>query len=115
MQYHGEIPVEIVLQAYVVSVVSYVIDRIAYVLQLIRLVNVIPIHYFHQLHEYWVEGGIQHLYTLRTDLLSVDEKVLESADYQVANELMLVAMLDALIYEGLQVLVTLENELRDKL
>lgn len=53
--------------------------------------------------------------TLRTDLLCVDEKVLESADYQVANELVLIAMLDALFYEGLQVLVTLENELGDKL
>ena len=115
MQDHSEIPIEIILQAYVVSVVSYIIDRIAYVLQLIRLVNVIPIHYFHQLHEYWVEGGIQHLDTLRTDLLCVDEKVLESADYQVANELVLIAMLDALFHEGLQVLVTLENELRDKL
>lgn len=52
---------------------------------------------------------------LRPDLLRVDEKVLESADYQVANELVLVAMLNALIYEGLQILLILENELRDEL
>jgi hypothetical protein len=52
---------------------------------------------------------------LRADLLRVDEKVLESADYQVANELVLVTMLNALIYEGLQVLLILENELRDEL
>lgn len=98
-----------------VSVVSYVIDRIAYVLQLIRLVNVVPVHDFHQLHKYRAEVGIQHLDALRADLLRVDEKVLESADYQVANELVLVAMLNALIYEGLQVLLILENELRDEL
>lgn len=95
-----------------VSIVSDIINGITNVLQLICLVYVFSVHNFHQLHKDGIKVRVKHLDAFRPDLLGIDEQVLESADYQVADQLMFVTMLETLFNKGLEVDVTLENQLR---
>lgn len=86
-----------------ISVISDIIDCIRNILQLISLVNILAIHNAHQPLKNGVEVRIQHLNASLSYLISVDKQMLESTHYKVCNSLMLIAMLETLIDEGLEV------------